>query len=88
MGHVKDLTYGSTTKSLYNAEEPTTRIYATRKAQPFHVDGTDVVALLCLQEGYEGGLSSVISSHTVYNRLREERPDIVELMKQPWLWDK
>lgn len=88
LGHVKDLTYGSTTKSVYDADEPTTRIYATRKAQPFHVDGTDVVALLCLNEGHEGGLSSVISSHTVYNRLQELRPDIVELLKEPWLWDR
>ncbi|KAJ8662745.1 hypothetical protein O0I10_001709 [Lichtheimia ornata] len=88
LGHVKDLTYGSTTKSVYDAESPTTRIYATRKAQPFHVDGTDVVGLLCLNEGYEGGESSLISSHTVYNRLQELRPDIVELLKEPWLWDR
>ncbi|KAI9321690.1 hypothetical protein BX666DRAFT_1850777 [Dichotomocladium elegans] len=88
LGHVKDLTMGSTTKSVYDADSPTTRIYATRKAQPFHVDGTDVVGLLCLSEGYEGGESSVISSHTVYNRLRELRPDIVELLKKPWLWDR
>jgi hypothetical protein len=88
LGHVKDLTEGSTTKTVYKRDDPTTRIYATRKAQPFHVDGTDIVGLLCLHEGYEGGLSSVISSHTVYNRLRELRPDIVELMKEPWLWDR
>ncbi|KAI9498675.1 hypothetical protein BDB00DRAFT_881140 [Zychaea mexicana] len=88
LGHVKDLTYGSATKSLYDADQPTTRIYATRKAQPFHVDGTDVVALLCLNKGFEGGLSSVISSHTVYNRLQELRPDIVELLKEPWQWDR
>jgi hypothetical protein len=88
LGHVKDLTYGSVTKSLYDAESPVTRIYATKKAQPFHVDGADVVALLCLNEGHEGGLSSVISSHTVYNRLKELRPDIIELLKEPWLWDR
>ncbi|KAG2201401.1 hypothetical protein INT46_010395 [Mucor plumbeus] len=88
LGHVKDLTEGSTTKAVYKEDDPTTRIYATRKAQPFHVDGTDIVALLCLNEGTDGGLSSIISSHTVYNRLRELRPDIVELMKQPWLWDR
>ncbi|RCH87582.1 hypothetical protein CU098_003504 [Rhizopus stolonifer] len=88
LGHVKDLTENSTTKTVYKDDDPTTRIYATRRAQPFHVDGTDVVALLCLSEGHEGGLSSIISSHTVYNRLRELRPDIVELMKQPWLWDR
>ncbi|CAO3641913.1 unnamed protein product [Mucor hiemalis] len=88
LGHIKDLTEGSTTKVVYKQDDPLTRIYATRKAQPFHVDGTDIVGLFCLKEGYEGGLSSVISSHTVYNRLRELRPDIVELMKEPWLWDR
>ncbi|KAI9480965.1 MAG: taurine catabolism dioxygenase TauD, TfdA family protein [Benjaminiella poitrasii] len=88
LGHVKDLTENSTTKKVYHSDDPTTRIYATRKAQPFHVDGADVVALICLSEGQEGGLSSIISSHTVYNRLQELRPDIVELLKQPWLWDR
>jgi hypothetical protein len=88
LGHVKDLTEKSYTKAVYKEDDPTTRIYATRKAQPFHVDGTDIVGLLCLTEGHEGGLSSLISSHTVYNRLRELRPDIVELLKQPWLWDR
>ncbi|KAL0097770.1 hypothetical protein J3Q64DRAFT_1812614 [Phycomyces blakesleeanus] len=88
LGHIKDLTTGSTTKSVYNVDDPTTRIYATRKAQPFHADGTDIVALLCLSEGESGGLSSVISSHTLYNRLSDLRPDIVELLKQAWLWDK
>lgn len=88
MGHVKDITIGSQTKSIYNADDPTTRIYATRKAQPFHVDGTDIVGLLCLQVSEEGGESSLISSHTVYNRLKELRPDIIELFKQSWHWDK
>lgn len=88
LGHIKDLTEGSTTKVVYRADDPTTRIYATRKAQPFHTDSTDIVALLCLNEGEGGGLSSVISSHTLYNRLRELRPDIVELMKTAWLWDR
>lgn len=87
LGHVKDLTQGSTTKVVYDVNDPKTRIYATRKAQPFHVDGTDVVGLLALADGAEGGLSSVISSHTLYNRLQELRPDIVKLMKTPWLCD-
>ncbi|KAI8068473.1 hypothetical protein BC940DRAFT_340334 [Gongronella butleri] len=88
LGHVKDITIGSQTKSVYDPEDPTTRIYATRKAQPFHVDGTDIVGLFCLQEGYKGGLSSVVSSHTIYNKLQEQRPDIVNLMKEQWLWDR
>jgi len=88
LGHVKDLTKGSTTKEVYDINDPTTRIYATRKAQPFHVDGTDVVVLLALSDGVEGGMSSLISSHTLYNRLQKLRPDIVELMKKEWLCDR
>ncbi|KAJ2955655.1 hypothetical protein NQZ79_g8379 [Umbelopsis isabellina] len=88
LGHVKDITIGSQTKSVYDDNDPTTRIYATRRAQPFHVDGTDIVGLLCLQVSEEGGESSVISSHTVYNRLKELRPDIIELFKEGWHWDK
>lgn len=42
------------------AQNPNTRIYMTRAAQPWHVDSCDVVALLCLAEaqvgfGWEGG---------------------------------
>jgi len=88
LGHVKDLTYGSKTEEKYDANDPTTRIYATRLAQPFHVDGTDLVGLLCLQISEFGGESSVISSHTVYNRINATRPEIIELMKQNWHWDK
>ncbi|ORX54089.1 Clavaminate synthase-like protein [Hesseltinella vesiculosa] len=88
LGHVKDISIGSATKSVYNADDPTTRIYATRKAQPFHVDGTDVVGLFCLTKGYEGGLSSLVSSHTIYNKLQEQRPDIIQLLKSQWLWDR
>jgi len=87
LGHVTDITVGSQTKAIYDPDAPTTRIYATRKAQPFHVDGTDIVGLLCLERSEEGGLSSLISSHMLYNRLKELRPDILELLKENWFWD-
>lgn len=88
LGHVKDLTYGSTTAEKYDSKVPTTRIYSTRKAQPFHVDGTDIVGLLCLQISLEGGISNLMSFHTLYNILQKTRPDILHLFKQPWFWDR
>ncbi|OZJ03065.1 hypothetical protein BZG36_03785 [Bifiguratus adelaidae] len=87
LGHVKDLT-NTQFEGKYNPEDPTTRIYATRKAQPFHVDGTDIVGLLCLQVAQEGGESSVISSHTVYNELNATRPDLADELKKAWFWDR
>lgn len=43
---------------------------------PFHCDGSDLVGLLCLANGREGGLSSVANSVTIHNRLVDERPDL------------
>jgi len=88
LGHVKDLTYGSTTKQKYDPNEPTTRLYTTRLGQPFHTDGTDIVGLLCLQGSEFGGESMLNSSHALYNRINSIRPDIIYVMKQDWHWDK
>ncbi len=65
LGHVRD--DGS------DPDDPTVRRYRTRLAQPFHVDGSDVVGLLCLQPAKSGGLSQIVSSVTVSRRW----PDVV-----------
>ncbi|KAI8995029.1 hypothetical protein BDB01DRAFT_715247 [Pilobolus umbonatus] len=88
LGHVKDLTQTSTTKYVYDVNDPTTRVYSTRKEQLYHNDSSDIVALLCLSQAQEGGSSSIVSSHRLYNMLRKQRPDIVQLMAKPWLWDR
>jgi len=88
LGHVKDLTYGSTTQEKYDVNDPTTRLYTTRLGQPFHVDGSDIVGLMCLQTSEFGGESLLMSSHTLYNRINSIRPDLINLMKQNWHWDK
>jgi hypothetical protein len=72
LGHVKDL--GG------NYSDPNTRGYLTNAEMRFHADGCDYVGLLCLQSSMSGGESRVASSVTVYNRMLQQRPDLVEAL--------
>lgn len=45
-------------------------------ALPFHCDGSDLVGLLCLENGRAGGLSAVASSVRIHNLLVREHPDL------------
>ena len=67
LGHVKDLGQSSA--------DPNVRIYQTSERQGYHTDSCDVVGLLCLQPAKRGGLSSLVSSVTLYNDIRRRRPD-------------
>src|SRR5688500_9715557 len=75
LGHVRDLGRSS--------EDPNTRIYQTRERQTHHTDSCDVVALLCLQKAKQGGLSSLVSSTTIFNEMRRRRPDLLEVLMKP-----
>ena len=46
-----------------------TRVYETNAYLPYHTDPSDVVGLLCLRKAQAGGLSSLISMASVYNRM-------------------
>ncbi|KAF4871860.1 Taurine hydroxylase-like protein SAT17 [Colletotrichum siamense] len=82
LGHIKDLAEG---KEI-NGEG---RIYRTQKAQTFHSDESDIVGLLCLHQAMEGGQSQVVSTHHIYNILREERPDVLRQLCLPhWFYDR
>jgi hypothetical protein len=56
-------------------------------ALPFHCDGSDLVGLMCLANGREGGLSMVASSVHIHNALVETRPDLAEALYQPFPYD-
>lgn len=70
LGHVKDL--GG------DYFDPVVRAYKTKAGMQFHTDSCDYVGLLCLRTAKTGGESMVCSSVTVYNRMLERRPDLVE----------
>ena len=75
LGHVKDL--GATSR------DPTVRIYQTRERQTYHTDSADLVCLLCLRPAKSGGLSSLVSSVTIFNEMRRRRPDLLEVLFRP-----
>ena len=75
LGHVRDLGRSS--------DDPNTRIYQTRERQTHHTDSCDVVGLLCLQAAKSGGLSSLVSSTTIFNEMRRRRPDLLNVLLQP-----
>lgn len=52
-----------------------TRVYETNAYLPYHSDLSDVVGLLSIRKSKQGGLSSIISSSTVYNRILEQYPE-------------
>ena len=58
------------------------RGYSSNKLLPFHTDGSDRVALLCLETAVEGGLSILMSSPAVYNAVLAERPDLIPVLER------
>lgn len=75
LGHVMDLGQSS--------NDPNTRIYQTRERQTHHTDSCDVVGLMCLRTAKSGGLSSLVSSTTIFNEMRRRRPDLLRVLLEP-----
>jgi hypothetical protein len=80
LGHVRDEGIART--------DPSVRLYRTRARQDFHTDGADLVGLLCLQRAASGGESRIASSAAVYNELLLRRPDLVDVLYEPFYWDR
>ena len=75
LGHVRDAGLSS--------QDPNVRVYQTRERQNYHTDSCDVVGLLCLHPARSGGLSSLVSSVTIFNEMRERRPDLARVLFEP-----
>jgi len=75
LGHVRDLGYSS--------DDPNIRIYQTHERQTHHTDSCDIVGLLCLRTAKSGGLSSLVSSTTIFNEMHRRRPDLLRVLMEP-----
>jgi len=80
LGHVRDVGLKSS--------NPLARLYQTNERQTFHTDSSDVVGLLCLKAAKSGGVSLLVSASTIYNEMRAQRPDLLELLLQPIATDR
>ena len=80
LGHIRDEGIAHT--------GPNVRLYRTNERQEFHTDGGDIVGLLCLAKAKSGGESQIASSYAVYNEILNRRPDLTEVLYQPFPWDR
>ncbi|MET4807975.1 TauD/TfdA family dioxygenase [Limibacillus sp. MBR-115] len=80
LGHVKNL--GK------DYRDPAVRIYQTNYRQPFHTDSCDIVGLLCLRPAKQGGESRIVSSSTLHNEMLARRPDLLNVLYEPFVLDR
>ena len=80
LGHVRD--------SGANASNTNTRIYQTAERQTFHTDSADLVGLICIKKSMKGGESLLVSAESIYNRMKSERPDLLEKLFDPIATDR
>jgi hypothetical protein len=81
LGHVRD--EGRTMK------DRTARGYQTREKMDFHSDQlpVDALGLFCVRTSKSGGASALASVEAVHNAILEERPDLLEVLYQPFAID-
>jgi hypothetical protein len=80
IGHVRD--------TGMDIRDPGTRGYQTRVRLPFHTDtSTDVLGLLCYRTAKSGGMSSLAPLQTIYNEILRQRPDLIDVLYQPFSFD-
>ena len=78
LGHVRD--EGRT------QADPNARAYQTSQRMDFHTDmlPMDLLGLFCLRTAKRGGASKITSALTIHNILREERPDLLAALYDPF----
>lgn len=63
------------------------RSYQTDDELTFHNDGGDAFMLLCLKTAKSGGVSKLVSVAKLYNEVLTRRPDLIEVLQQPFHFD-
>lgn len=71
---------------VYRAQ--TGRGYNTASRLDFHADGSDMVGLLVVRVAKSGGESMISSSIMAHNVMLAERPDLVEVLYQPFVFSR
>jgi alpha-ketoglutarate-dependent taurine dioxygenase len=70
------------------------RFSVTNAESTFHTDNSfgdplfDYVGLLCVRTAKRGGMNQVVSGYTVYQELRDQAPDALETLSQPFHVDR
>jgi hypothetical protein len=65
---------------------PKGRGYKTNADLEYHTDSCDVVALFVLRTAKSGGRSMIASSVALHNEIQRTRPDLLEVLYEPFVW--
>jgi len=71
---------------VYRAK--TGRGYNTSSRLDFHADGSDMVGLLVVRVAKSGGESMISSSIRAHNEMLAERPDLVQVLYEPFVFSR
>lgn len=74
--------------SCFGSNDPRSRGPNTAKKLSFHTDRCDVISFLCWRQAREGGDNQVVSSVTLYNEILRRRPDLLEILMQPFAYKR
>jgi hypothetical protein len=72
----------------FGKDDTRTRGPNTNRKLSFHTDRCDVIAFLCLRQAMEGGENELVSSPALYEVIREERPDLLKVLMQPFPYNR
>jgi hypothetical protein len=64
----------------------TGRGYMSKQGLGFHTDTADVVALIVMRAAKSGGRSMICSSVAIRNQIAATRPDLLDILHQPFYW--
>jgi alpha-ketoglutarate-dependent taurine dioxygenase len=67
--------------------DPNRRNNTTNQVLDPHTDLADVVALLCVEQAKEGGMSSLVSSVAVHNEIVRNHPEYLEVLYEGFYHD-
>jgi Taurine catabolism dioxygenase TauD, TfdA family len=67
-------------------DSPRFRAYKTSGAAAFHTDSCDVAGLFVVRAAKRGGRSLVASSVAIHNELLRTRPDLLDVLYEPFYW--
>lgn len=81
LGHVRD--------EGLSIVDPNVRSYQTNARLDFHADQlpVDVLGLFCLRTARQGGASKIVSALAIHNVVRDERPDLLRVLYEPFHLD-
>jgi len=83
---------GETAFDVSNAgfadSDPRMRGPNTNKKLSFHTDRCDVIVFLCWRKAKAGGENELVSSMHLYNEIGKRRPELLEILKQPFVYKR